>query len=71
MKTNKIANMKGQSEIVDLHQDLFCVANKWKNVLIERSLIANKRSKWSKVSEGLKWVKGYKGCNLRSKGFEK
>ena len=40
-------NKKEQSEIADPHQDLFCVANKWKDVLNEKSLIANESSKWS------------------------
>ena len=37
-------NKKEQSEIADPRQDLFCVANAWKDLLNERSLIANERS---------------------------
>ena len=54
-------NKKEQSEIADPRQHLFCAANKWEDVLNERSLIANESSKWSSCK--CVKVKGLKSCN--------
>jgi len=42
-------NKKEQSEIADPHQDLVCVANKWKTVLKERSVVFSCRCQRSDV----------------------